>query len=432
MKLKLQFIIAIFIALVIYIPAVQAQANLTFSGGNNAPLTITLLNPVTYTINNTACTTTGLPATTGPAFLFDEAGNPFFNTFRNVTSTSTIRYSINGGAAQPITMANSGRASNDLTTNDIYVFGNTQSLPINSTVVLSAGTITTTGNVTAAPPANGSFPTFINNNFSIRCSTNGVSMAPTLEADTAFRPNGDGSILSDDVVQIRRFLNGTNTFNSAVNEFQRADSAPFATKGDGRILSDDVVQARRYQNGTNALQLAGGPIAPAGNRASNADDIEAKANASEEAAAPREVRVESATVGVGQTVTVNVLVDAQGDEAEYGFTLNYDWTKLSNPVIGAGTAGASVRSCNKATAGEINCSVGGFPNNDLSSGDTGIGEIASGTNQILITVTFTVAANASTGDAPLALSNVNASSDMPQLFTPTATGGTVTILNYSH
>ncbi len=177
MKLKLQFIIAIFIGLVIYIPAVEAQANLTFSGGNGTPLTITLLNPVTYTINNTACTTILLPATTGPLFVFDEAGNPFLNNFQSVTNTSTIRFSINGGAAQPITMENSGRPGNDRTTNDIYAFGNVQSLPINSTVVLSAGTITTTANFAAAPPANGSFSTFITNNFGTRCST--VSMAPT-------------------------------------------------------------------------------------------------------------------------------------------------------------------------------------------------------------------------------------------------------------
>ncbi len=58
MKLKLQFIIAFFIALVIYIPAVQAQANLTFSGGNGTPLSITLLNSVTYDISNGACSGT--------------------------------------------------------------------------------------------------------------------------------------------------------------------------------------------------------------------------------------------------------------------------------------------------------------------------------------------------------------------------------------
>ncbi len=187
MKLKLQFIIAIFIALVVYIPAVQAQANLTFSGGNGAPLSITLLEPVTYTINSTACTTTGLPAATGPSFVFDEAGNPFLNSFPSVTGN--ITFSINGGAAQPITTANSGRAtSNDRTPNDIYVFGNTQSLSINSTVVLFAGTITTTANIAAAPPASGSFTTFITNNFGTRCST--VSMAPA--------PDDDGDGVSND------------------------------------------------------------------------------------------------------------------------------------------------------------------------------------------------------------------------------------------
>ena len=98
------------------------------------------------------------------------------------------------------------------------------------------------------------------------------------------------------------------------------------------------------------------------------------------------------------------------------------------PVIGAGNAGASVRSCNTATAGTINCSVGGFPNNQMGSSDSGIGEIGAGTNQILITVTFTIAANAMPGTTPLTLSNVNASSDAPQLFTPTATNGMVTIL----
>nr|MBA2736450.1 carboxypeptidase regulatory-like domain-containing protein [Pyrinomonadaceae bacterium] len=63
-----------------------------------------------------------------------------------------------------------------------------------------------------------------------------------------------------------------------------------------------------------------------------------------------------------------------------------------------------------------------------TSSDSGIGEIAAGNNQILITVTFTVAANAPVGATSPALSNVNASSDAPQLFTPTATNGMVTIL----
>jgi hypothetical protein len=41
MKIKLRFLITAVIVLAIYIPAVQAQANLRFTGGNNSPLTIT-------------------------------------------------------------------------------------------------------------------------------------------------------------------------------------------------------------------------------------------------------------------------------------------------------------------------------------------------------------------------------------------------------
>ena len=55
-----------------------------------------------------------------------------------------------------------------------------------------------------------------------------------------------------------------------------------------------------------------------------------------------------------------------------------------------------------------------------------MGEVGAGTNPILMTVTFTVAVSASPGDTPLMLSYVNASSDPPQLFTPTATKGTIT------
>lgn len=140
---------------------------------------------------------------------------------------------------------------------------------------------------------------------------------------------------------------------------------------------------------------------------------------------PREVRVESTTATAGGSVTVNIRVNAVGDEAEYGFILTYDQNVLSMPVVGPGNAGASVRACNIATIPQVNCSVGGFPNNNPMSSDPGIGEIGAGNNQILITVTFMVAANAPSGDTPLTLSNVNASSDAPQIFFPAAVNGVV-------
>jgi hypothetical protein len=253
--------------------------------------------------------------------------------------------------------------------------------------------------------------------------------AAGFEADTSPRPNGDTNILSDDVVQIRRFFNGTDTPSTTPNEFQRADSSPIATRGDGQILSDDVVQTRRYQNGSDAKQPAGGPIAPSGARETLTDGFNKTTDELQSPEEnPREVRVENASARAGQTVTVNIRVNAVGNESEYGFILDYDSSVLSNPVVGAGTARASVRSCKIATVGQVNCSVGGFANNLAGSSESGIGESAAGNNQLLITVTFTIAANAQPGTTSLALSQVNASSDAPQLFTPTATGGTVTIL----
>jgi hypothetical protein len=163
MKHKLQFIITAIIALVIYTSAIYGQAKLTFSGGNNSKLSITLTQPVTYSITNSNCSSATL------FFVFDETGNPFLNTSSNVTGT--ITYSVNGGAPQPFTFAASGSTSNEVSTNDIYLNNsNTSGAPNTSTVVLSAGTITTSNNIIAPPPANGSYTTFITNISGNRCS----------------------------------------------------------------------------------------------------------------------------------------------------------------------------------------------------------------------------------------------------------------------
>jgi len=251
-------------------------------------------------------------------------------------------------------------------------------------------------------------------------------VAAGFEGDVSPRRNGDGGVQSNDVVQVRRFQNGTDTPSTSSNEFQRADSAPFSTKGDGCIRSDDVVQTRRYQNGTTPPEPASGPTAPGSCATSMA--AEEQSAVAEPQNHQRQLRVESTSGSAGSQVTVNIRVDSVGNEAEYGFILNYDPNVLSMPVILAGDAGASVRSCNIGTAGQINCSVGGFPNNQAGSSDGGIGEIAPGDNVILIRVTFTIAATAQPGRTPLTLSNVNASSDAPMLFFPTAVNGTVTIL----
>lgn len=96
------------------------------------------------------------------------------------------------------------------------------------------------------------------------------SVTPTplgFESDVAPRTAGDGTILTGDVVQMRRFVTGIDTTNPATNEFQRADAAPRGSMGellgDGLLGAGDVTQARRYATGLDPLTPAGGPIAAA-------------------------------------------------------------------------------------------------------------------------------------------------------------------------
>ncbi len=55
MKIKSPLLIATLIAFAIYIPAVHAQAQLTFSGSNGSQFSVTLQNTVTYTVGSTPC-----------------------------------------------------------------------------------------------------------------------------------------------------------------------------------------------------------------------------------------------------------------------------------------------------------------------------------------------------------------------------------------
>ncbi|MGI8638570.1 MAG: M36 family metallopeptidase, partial [Pyrinomonadaceae bacterium] len=228
--------------------------------------------------------------------------------------------------------------------------------------------------------------------------TSAPSTSAGFEADVAPRPNGNGMITSADVSQVQGFQLGLDMPYQS-NEFQRADCAPFNTKGDGRVSSIDVSQAQAYQLGfDNPPQPAAGPTTPsmiaepAGSLLSTGNLFKSKSkyNRSAVAAVPREVRVVSTTATAGQNVSVMINVDAMGDESVYGFSLNYDATKLSNPVVTIGTAGGAVSS-NTTQPGKIGVSVNGFAGN----------KIAAGNDQNLVNIQFTVAMNAMTGTTPL-------------------------------
>jgi len=242
---------------------------------------------------------------------------------------------------------------------------------------------------------------------------------------------------------MRLFLNCTGTQpDSATNEFQRADSSPFdpatGTYGDGKIQSDDIVQTRRYANMSDAGRPAAGPTAPIAPRCgsqpppvANGQQNEPMAEtlvAAPEGGIVRQLRVQSVISSSPAQVTVNILADAVGDEAEYGFTINYTPSILTNPVVSNGTAGAGAVSCNTTTSpGRIFCSVGSFP---LPStvGDPNVGEIAAGIGRVLIRVTFTVPMGIAPQMTAVTLTDVNASRDtLPLGLTIGSQNGTVTI-----
>ncbi|MGI8641324.1 MAG: right-handed parallel beta-helix repeat-containing protein [Pyrinomonadaceae bacterium] len=223
------------------------------------------------------------------------------------------------------------------------------------------------------------------------------------EADVSPRPNGNGAVSSTDVSVIQGFQLGLGLPYQS-NEFQRADCAPFNSRGDGRISSIDVSQAQAYQLGFNlaldgTLQAAAGPIAPAGGASTFEPDTMTnygetnQANVQSDVQASREVRVVNSSAGIGQTITVPIEVDAVGDESVYGFSLSYDSTKLSNPVVTIGRAGGSVSS-NTSQAGIVGISV-----------SFGGGTIAAGNNQRLMNIRFSVAADATTGTPLLAFTD---------------------------
>ncbi len=224
-------------------------------------------------------------------------------------------------------------------------------------------------------------------------SLTGRGGTQTIESDVSQRPNGDGFIDSDDIQQVRRFVLGLDTQYQS-NEFQRADASPRATSGDGVVDGDDIQQARRYVLGTDAPQAVGGPAAPTPTSPQPTDvtagSIEGKSFVRTKdgvQAAPAAFRIDAQNTSAGSTLTVPIRVDTVGNEAGYTFSIGFNSNLLTNPSVVIGNSGGDVL-FNANNPGQIGFSVTTFPG----------GTIAEGNNKILVTVTFTVAANATAGN----------------------------------
>ncbi|MFZ1699722.1 MAG: FG-GAP-like repeat-containing protein [Pyrinomonadaceae bacterium] len=209
-----------------------------------------------------------------------------------------------------------------------------------------------------------------------------------IEGDVAPRPNGNGSVISGDVIQMRRFATGLDTPSLDPNEFQRADSAPRTTFGDGMVNSGDVIQARRYATALDPLTPAAGPTGPP--MIPNAipsifEDVYAYFFG-------REIRVTPQKPSEDR-VTVAVEIAPYGDEMAVGFTIEYDAAKLSNPrlTLAEAAPNGSVLTANTNEKGRIGILV-----------DSTEAFIASAVPKRFLMVTFDVAKGA-TGETPISL-----------------------------
>lgn len=238
----------VFLVAIASISGLNAQAILTFSGGNGSPLTITLTRSVTYTVNSGNCG----GGAGAPFFIFDEAGNPFGGAATGLTGT--MSFHKNADPNSPISAANSGATiPPSFTANDLYVYGLNSFASIGDTYVLSAGSVTTTGSIAGPPPAGGSFTTFVANSSGGLCTTNGVAAAPTAAGISVW-----GRVTTASGTPVGNALVSLTTPNGRAS-YARTDSFGYyriggATAGQTVVLE---VTARRMRFAPRAISLNG-------------------------------------------------------------------------------------------------------------------------------------------------------------------------------
>ncbi|HEY3379229.1 MAG TPA: Ig-like domain-containing protein, partial [Armatimonadota bacterium] len=212
------------------------------------------------------------------------------------------------------------------------------------------------------------------------------------EADVTPRPTGkrNGTVSVTDMVLIGRFAAGLDT--PASSEFARADCAPASTKGDGALSITDWVQAGRYAAGIDPVVTVGGP-----NGQQPATPARAGGLAGNRAAHQVYLSTPAALLP-GQSGTMQVKLDAQGDETALGFSLNFDATRITVTSVKADSTGAAGASINindsKKTSGQIGVGL------SLSAGHV----FSAGTHSLVI-VTFTVKSTLKTADIPVTFSD---------------------------
>lgn len=200
------------------------------------------------------------------------------------------------------------------------------------------------------------------------------------EADLAPRPTGSntGTITVTDFSQVGRFAAGLDTDYQG-NEFQRADCAPRAGLGNGVVTVADYTQAGRYAAGIDTPTFAGGQSAPA---LFSLENTKPKKKGERQNLVPTAIRIVNAQGDPNTQVTVSIETDAQGGENGFGFSVNYDPTKLNSPLVtlGSGVPGTAALIPNTLQAGRVGVILGLPWGTGLTQG-----------NKQLVTIRFNVA-----------------------------------------
>lgn len=127
--------------------ALGGVVQMSFSGGNAAPLALTLPRPISYTV---ALDTPNA----GTVFVFRNVGALTAGGVR--LGVGSLSYTVNGGAALQIDRAGTVALGGGVDANDMSLFHTPSgAVKFNDVVVLSAGTFSLTGNVAAPPPPAG-------------------------------------------------------------------------------------------------------------------------------------------------------------------------------------------------------------------------------------------------------------------------------------
>jgi hypothetical protein len=175
-----------------------------------------------------------------------------------------------------------------------------------------------------------------------------VTIAPAeYEADVFPRPGGDRKVNLSDWVLIGRYVAQLDSPTND-NEFQRADCAPRSTKGNGELTVSDWVQAGRYAAALDPLTVLGGPSSPG--------PIPPPPGGHPLDLSQRDLKVTDNQLLPGQSVSISVLLNSQGDENALGFTLAFNPGALSliSATLGSNASGSTLNvNTNQAANGEV-------------------------------------------------------------------------------